>query len=449
MAILSSNTGPLSSEVVNGGLPDHIPNVEHLPKVTQPTSPTNATMEIVYETEDFSDRQRGQRLAAALKRRLTAGAVIFEFTATDRDPVMVVEEIAQQLGDVIGYTNVNKYVRHTKGLILEIAFKSQIDSVREDLKVNINGEVVKGYRWVDEMKRKTVQVDLPYVPLRIYNNLSTKLRSALAPYGTVLQVCKYTDPKGRFIGQASVFLDRGDKSCITEEFLDLPKLIRLEEENVFIPTVYKETPKVCLQCRCAGHERRSCPELASVYCSRCKGYGHVDFLCHETDPRTLLQIPQHQPEDRLPKRNSLVVANSKNANDDNRDDEATAKSVISMTSSSKDTNDKDTYPVRIRTNETSVKKVEKRVNEGKKRHSMKDIGAPSRGLSAYMFFSQTHRKTLQDENPDAGFGQIGKALGDKWKDMSEKEKQPYIAHAEAVMNRYYEEELAYEDTASE
>lgn len=248
MAILSSNTGPLSSEIVNGGLTDRKPNVVYLPKVTQPTLPTNALMEIGYETEDFSDRQRGQRLAAALKRTLTAGAVIFEFPSTDLDPVMVVEQIAQQLGDVIGYTNVNKHVRHTKGLILEIAFKySESTQSEKDLKVLIDGEVIKGYRWVDEMKRKTVQVYLPYVPLRMYNNLSTKLRSALAPYGTVLQVCKYTDPKGRFIGQASVILDRGDKSCTTEGFADLPKLILLEEENVSIPTIYMEAPKVCLQ----------------------------------------------------------------------------------------------------------------------------------------------------------------------------------------------------------
>lgn len=49
-----------------------------------------------------------------------------------------------------------------------------------------------------------------------------------------------------------------------------------------------------------------------------------------------------------------------------------------------------------------------------------DTGAPRRGLSAYMYFSQAHRKTVQDENPNASFSQIGKVLSDKWKDMSEK-----------------------------
>jgi hypothetical protein len=49
-------------------------------------------------------------------------------------------------------------------------------------------------------------------------------------------------------------------------------------------------------------------------------------------------------------------------------------------------------------------KVSKRADDGKKRRAKKDPSAPKRGLSAYMFFSQAHRKTVQEENPEAGFG---------------------------------------------
>lgn len=49
-------------------------------------------------------------------------------------------------------------------------------------------------------------------------------------------------------------------------------------------------------------------------------------------------------------------------------------------------------------------KVSKRADDSKKRRAKKDPNAPKRGLSAYMFFSQDHRKTVQDENPEASFG---------------------------------------------
>jgi hypothetical protein len=111
-------------------------------------------------------------------------------------------------------------------------------------------------------------------------------------------------------------------------------------------------------------------------------------------------------------------------------------------------------------------KVSKRADDGKKRRAKKDPSAPKRGLSAYMFFSQAHRKTVQEENPEAGFGmywftyrhwmvwsstnayfilgQIGKILGDKWKAMSDKEKEPYIAQAEADKKRYEKEKAAHD-----
>ncbi|KAG6374051.1 high mobility group box domain-containing protein [Boletus reticuloceps] len=57
-------------------------------------------------------------------------------------------------------------------------------------------------------------------------------------------------------------------------------------------------------------------------------------------------------------------------------------------------------------------------------------GGPKRALSAYMFFSQDWRERIKAENPDAGFGEVGKLLGAKWKELDEEEKKantfPYI-----------------------
>lgn len=40
-------------------------------------------------------------------------------------------------------------------------------------------------------------------------------------------------------------------------------------------------------------------------------------------------------------------------------------------------------------------------------------------------------------------GQVGKVLGDKWKALSEKQRQPYEAKAAADKKRYEEEKAKY------
>lgn len=40
-----------------------------------------------------------------------------------------------------------------------------------------------------------------------------------------------------------------------------------------------------------------------------------------------------------------------------------------------------------------------------------------------MFFVQDYRERIKKEHPDAGFGEVGKLLGEKWKAMSSSEKK--------------------------
>ncbi|KAJ2770524.1 Non-histone chromosomal protein 6, partial [Coemansia nantahalensis] len=83
-------------------------------------------------------------------------------------------------------------------------------------------------------------------------------------------------------------------------------------------------------------------------------------------------------------------------------------------------------------------------SEGKvvKRRAKKDTNAPKRALSAYMYFSQAKRATVQKENPNATFGEIGKLLGDKWKTMDDKARKPYQDLADKDKARYEAEKLA-------
>ncbi|PFH50369.1 hypothetical protein AMATHDRAFT_145228, partial [Amanita thiersii Skay4041] len=78
------------------------------------------------------------------------------------------------------------------------------------------------------------------------------------------------------------------------------------------------------------------------------------------------------------------------------------------------------------------------------RKGKKDPKAPKRPLSAYMFFSQDWRERIKAENPDAGFGEVGKLLGAKWKELDEEEKKPYIEQAARDKSRAEKEKAAYE-----
>ncbi|KAL0577611.1 Non-histone chromosomal protein 6 [Marasmius crinis-equi] len=78
------------------------------------------------------------------------------------------------------------------------------------------------------------------------------------------------------------------------------------------------------------------------------------------------------------------------------------------------------------------------------RKSKKDSNAPKRALSAYMFFSQDWRERIKAENPDASFGEVGKLLGAKWKELDDEEKKPYIEQAAKDKERAETEKADYD-----
>jgi len=78
----------------------------------------------------------------------------------------------------------------------------------------------------------------------------------------------------------------------------------------------------------------------------------------------------------------------------------------------------------------------------------KDPNAPKRGLSAYMFFANEQRENVRTENPGIAFGQVGKVLGERWKALSDKQRQPYEAKAAADKKRYEDEKAVYNEQAA-
>jgi len=90
------------------------------------------------------------------------------------------------------------------------------------------------------------------------------------------------------------------------------------------------------------------------------------------------------------------------------------------------------------------KEATKRKAKETKVKRKKDPNAPKRGLSAYMFFANAQRDKVREENPGIKFGEVGKLLGEKWKELTDKEKKPYEAQAAADKERYEAAKARYQ-----
>jgi hypothetical protein len=51
--------------------------------------------------------------------------------------------------------------------------------------------------------------------------------------------------------------------------------------------------------------------------------------------------------------------------------------------------------------------------------------------------------TVKEENPNATFGEMGKLLGARWKEMDDNAKKPYQDKAEEEKKRYEDAKAAY------
>jgi len=62
-----------------------------------------------------------------------------------------------------------------------------------------------------------------------------------------------------------------------------------------------------------------------------------------------------------------------------------------------------------------------------------------------MYFSQDWRERMKQENPEASFGELGKLLGNKWKELDDDEKKPYMEQAARDKARAEQEKSEYEN----
>lgn len=95
------------------------------------------------------------------------------------------------------------------------------------------------------------------------------------------------------------------------------------------------------------------------------------------------------------------------------------------------------FNITISDNDKVMKIVRKLVNCKKsKKVSIKDENSPKKGKSAYIFFCSENRQSVKDENPEMKSTEILSELGRQWREMSEKEKQPFVNKALKDKERY-------------
>ena len=85
---------------------------------------------------------------------------------------------------------------------------------------------------------------------------------------------------------------------------------------------------------------------------------------------------------------------------------------------------------------TAKKAKKAKTAPSSKKKAKKDPNAPKRPLSSYMIFAGEARASVVAENPGASIGEVGKALGARWKAFSAEEKAPFEAKAKEAKEKY-------------
>jgi hypothetical protein len=73
----------------------------------------------------------------------------------------------------------------------------------------------------------------------------------------------------------------------------------------------------------------------------------------------------------------------------------------------------------------------------------KDPNAPKRPRSAYILFSNDKRTEVREANPDMKMPDVAKELGNMWKTLNDRKKQPYLDRAAEDKKRYEAEMAKY------
>mmetsp|Transcript_15908 Transcript_15908/g.44003 ORF Transcript_15908/g.44003 Transcript_15908/m.44003 type:complete len:800 (+) Transcript_15908:244-2643(+) len=81
--------------------------------------------------------------------------------------------------------------------------------------------------------------------------------------------------------------------------------------------------------------------------------------------------------------------------------------------------------------------------KGKAKKKKKDPNAPKRATTAFMFYSTKMRPIIKEKQPDIKFTEMGKLIGEKWRELSADDKREFEIKAEKDKERYAKEMEKY------
>lgn len=80
---------------------------------------------------------------------------------------------------------------------------------------------------------------------------------------------------------------------------------------------------------------------------------------------------------------------------------------------------------------------------GRGKKAKKDPNAPKRPPSGFFLFCGEHRPKIKAQNPSFGIGDVAKKLGEQWNHLSDSSKQPYVAKANKLKDKYQKDMADY------
>ncbi|XP_038821417.1 high mobility group protein B3-like [Salvelinus namaycush] len=78
---------------------------------------------------------------------------------------------------------------------------------------------------------------------------------------------------------------------------------------------------------------------------------------------------------------------------------------------------------------------------GKK--ALKDPNAPKRPPSGFFVFCAEQRPKIKAQHPSFGIGDVAKKLGEMWNNLTDSNKQPYLAKANKLKEKYQKDVADY------